>query len=152
MMRRPVVQLFEFSSCGVSITWSLPSARTVALKAIACIIARFVGIPEIVRLELDPEFDQTAGVSATSIEQFAATAPTIIRYERRREANKLRLNGQDTGFTIIHLDQSTSGFHCQLSGSCTDEARERFYGIVLEVLREYEAKTAETDFDFGAYS
>jgi hypothetical protein len=149
---RPVVELFEFSACGVSLAWSLPAAQTVALKAIVDIVARFRDIPLVDRIQLEPHFDPADAISAASLEQFATAAPALVRRDRCLNPNKLRINGEDSGFTLTHLDQSTSGFSCQLAGSCTDASRERFYRVALDVLREYEAANVEVDFRFGPYS
>jgi hypothetical protein len=154
LIRRPVVELLEFSACGVSLGWSQPAARTVALKATVDIIARFLAIPEVERLKLEPTFERADAISATSLEEFAAAAPTLIRRECCSDPNRLWLNGQDTGFTITHLDQGISGLHCQFlqSRSCTDEAREHFFRIVGDVLRAHDAANPDIDFDFGAYT
>jgi hypothetical protein len=154
MMRRPVVDLFEFGPCGVSIAWSQPAAATVALKAIVDIVARFLAIREVERMKLEPEYEPVDVISATSLEEFAAAAPAFIRRRGCVDPSALWLNGQDTGFTIVHLDQGTSGVHCQFvrPRSCSDEARERFYGIVGDVLRSHKAANPDIDFNFGAYT
>ena len=149
---RPVVSLFEFSACGVSLAWSLPVAQVVALKAIVDIVARFRDIPLIAQIQLEPHFDPADAITAAGLEQFATAAQTLIRPDRAANANKMRINGEDTGFTIVHLDQGTSGFSCVMTGPCTDEPRERFHATAMKVLREYEAANVDVEFDFGAYS
>lgn len=149
---KPVVKLFEFSACGVSLAWSLPAAQIAALKAIVDIVARFRDIPLVAQIQLEPHFDPADAITAASLEQFATAAQALVRPDRSANQNKLRINGEDTGFTITHLDQSTSGLTCQLTGSCGAEARERFHRVVLDVLREYEAQHLDVEFDFGAYS
>ena len=67
MTRRPVVELFEFAPCGVSIAWSQPAA-----------------------------------------------APAFVRRRGCVDPNRLWLNGQDTGFTITHLDQEPRAFIASL--------------------------------------
>jgi hypothetical protein len=154
MMRRPVVRLFEFEPCGVSIAWSEPAAAVVAFKAIVDIVARFLAIPKVERMKLEPVYEPPEAISATSLEEFAAAAPAFIRQQGFVDPTALWLNGQDTGFTIAHLDQGTSGVHCQFvrPRSCSDEARERFFNIVGDVLRAHDAANPDVDFDFGAYT
>jgi len=154
MMRRPVVRLFEFEPCGVSIAWSEPAAAVVAFKAIVDIVAHFLAIPKVERMKLEPVYEPAEAISAASLEEFAAAAPTFIWRQGCVDPSTLWLNGQDTGFTIVHLDQGTSGVHCQFARprSCSDEARERFYSIVGDVLRSYRAANRDVDFDFGAYT
>jgi hypothetical protein len=149
---RPVVSLFEFSACGVSLAWSLPVAQTVALKAIIDIVARFRDIPLIAQIQLEPRFDPADAITAAGLEQFATAAQALVRPDRSANHNKLRINGEDTGFTIVHLDQGAFGLSCQLAGQCSDQARERFYAAAMKVLREYEAANVDVEFDFGAYS
>jgi len=148
---RPLVRLFEFTACGVSLAWTLPAAQAIALKAIVDVVARFRDIPLVDRIQLEPQYDPADAITAANLDQFAATAPTLVRPDRVFNPNKLRINDVDTGFTIVHLDQSTSGFACVASGPCGDEARDRFYDTVMSVLREYKAANVDVEFDFGAY-
>lgn len=149
---KPVVTLFELSACGVSLAWSLPAAQTVALKAIVDIVARFRDIPLVAQIQLEPHFDPADAITAASLDQFAAAAPALVRPDRSANQNKLRINGEDTGFTITHLDQGTAGFSCQQTAPCDAKSRERFHRAVLDVLREYAAASVDVDFDFGRYS
>jgi hypothetical protein len=144
--------VFEFSACGVSLAWSLPVAQTVALKAIVDIVARFRDIPLIAQIQLEPHFNPADAITSSDLEQFATVAQTLVRPDRSANQNKLRINGEDTGFTIVHLDQGVSGLACQLAGPCGDKPRERFHATALKVLREYEAANVDVEFDFGAYS
>jgi hypothetical protein len=148
---RPVLTLFERSACGVSLAWSQPAAQTVALKAIVDIVARFRDIPLVAQIQLEPHYDPADAITAASREQFAAAAPALVRPDRVFNPNKLRMNGEDTGFTVVHLDQSTAGCTCQLMGPCSDDARDRFYDVVMTVLREYQAANVDVDVDFGAH-
>jgi hypothetical protein len=149
---RPVVSLFEFSGCGASISWSLPVAQAVALKAIVDIVARFRDIPLLAQIQLEPHFDPTNAITAAGLEQFATAAQSLVRPDRALNPNRMRINGEDTGFTIVHLDQGTSGFSCVMTGPCTAEPRDRFYATAMKVLREYEAANVDVEFDFGKYS
>jgi hypothetical protein len=149
---RPVVTLFEFSACGVSLAWTLPVAQTVALKAIVDIVARFRDIPLIAQIQLEPHFDPSDAITAAGLEQFATAAQSLVRPDRTANSNKMRINGEDTGFTIVHLDQGTSGLSCVMTGPCTAELRDRFYNTTMTVLREYEAANVDVEFNFGAYS
>jgi hypothetical protein len=149
---RPVVTLFESSACGVSLSWSLPVAQAVALKAIVDIVARFRDIPLIAQIQLEPHFDPADAITAADVEQFATAAQSLVRPDRVANPNKIRINGEDTSFAIVHLDQGTSGFSCVMTGPCTDEPRQRFYATAMKVLREYEAANVDVEFDFGAYS
>lgn len=151
-MTRPVVALFEFSACGVSLTWSEPAARTVALKAIVDVVKRFLSIPRLGRIELEPRYDPEDRIITPGLEQFVAAAPALVRPDRCFIPNQLRINGEATGFMLTHLDQSTAGFSCELDGPCSDESRDRFYEIVMDVLREYRRAYPDVDVDFGAYS
>jgi hypothetical protein len=149
---RPVVSLFEFSACGVSLAWSLPVAQTVALKAIVDVVARFRDIPLTAQIQLEPHFDPADAITAADLEHFATAAQALVRPDRAYNPNKLKINGEDSGFTIVHLDQSTAGLACVLAGPCSDEARDRFHDTAMKVLREYEAANVDVEFDFGAYS
>jgi hypothetical protein len=121
------------------------------LKAIVEVVARFRDIPLVAQIQLEPHFDPADAISASSPEQFATAALALVRPDRSANQNKLRINGEDTGFTIVHLDQSTAGLACQLTGSCDEKSRERFHRVVLDVLREYEAANVDVAFDFGSY-
>jgi hypothetical protein len=150
--RTPVVEIVEFAPCGVSIGWSTPAARTLVLEAIVEVVARFLGIPAVERIRLEPQFDWGGVVDAVTRAEFAAAAPTFICYERCRNPNKLWLNGRDSGFTLVHLDQSIAGASCQLSGApCSDDMRDRFYDVTLAVLREAAAANPGVTFDFGPW-
>jgi hypothetical protein len=59
MTRRPVVEIVEFTACGVSINWSTPAGRTLALKAIVDVAAPFLGMAAIDRIR--PADEQEVG-------------------------------------------------------------------------------------------
>ncbi len=136
----------------MSLAWSQPAAQTVALKAIIDIVARFRDIPLVAQIQLEPRFDPADAITAGSLDEFAVAAQALIRRDRSANENRLRINGEDTGFTLVHLDQSTAGLAAQLTGPCTEASRERFYQTVMKVLREHQPTEANVDFDFGAYS
>ena len=140
------------TACGLSLAWSLPVAQSVALKVVVDIVARFRDIPLVAQIQLEPHFEPSNAITASDLEQFATAAQPLIRPDRSANENKLRINGEDTGFTIVHLDQGASGFSCRLTGPCGSELRERFHSTALEVLREYEGTNVDVEFDFGAYS